>query len=176
MLTVIVRYPFTKGMTVVDCYGHLCIIARFVGDNYLLLAVCRWENKTSVCIKRNHRTVYGNGINILLINSNGLCLTIGLTVLNTADYRLNIIKRYTVGAKICYVNIFINKHYINNIFSVGFYAERFFIYTEYKRVQFSLGEFPICYQIGYKHNSAVIYGIYSYLLCILEEYAKGKLV
>ena len=80
-------------MTVVDCYGHLCIIARFVGNNYLLLTVCRWENKTSVCIKRNRRAVYGNGINILLINSNGLCLTIGLAVLNTADYRLNIIKR-----------------------------------------------------------------------------------
>lgn len=105
MLTVIVRYPFAKGMTVVDCYGHLCIISRFVGDNYLLLTVCRWENKTSVCIKRNHRTVYGNGINILLINNNGLCLTIGLAILNTADYRLNIIKRYTVGAKVCYVNI-----------------------------------------------------------------------
>ena len=109
-------------------------------------------------------------------HNHGLCLTIGLAVLNTADYRLNIIKRYTVGAKVCYVNIFINKHYINNIFSVGFYAKRFFIRTEYKRVQFSLGKLLICYQIGYKHNSAVIYGIYSYLLCILKEYAKGKLV
>ena len=63
-------------------------------------------------------TVTVNGTVVTLDADGGLCLTIDLAVLNTADYRLNIIKRYTVGAKVWYVNIFINKHYINNIFSL----------------------------------------------------------
>ena len=45
----------------------------------------------------------------------------GLAVLNAADYRLNIIKRYAVGTKICYVQALVNKHCINNIFSVRLY-------------------------------------------------------
>ena len=80
-------------MPVVDRYGHVGGVARLVGDNDFLLAVCGSEGKAVVFVKRDLCAVYGNGINILLINSNGLCLTIGLAVLNTADYRMNIIKR-----------------------------------------------------------------------------------
>ena len=44
-----------------------------------------------------------------------------LAVLNAGNNGPNIVKRYAVGAKVCYVNVFINKHYINNIFSVRLY-------------------------------------------------------
>ena len=85
-------------MPVVDRYGHLGCVAGFVGDNDSLPAVCRSKGKAAAFIKRDRRSVYGNGIHILLGNCNRLCRAIGLAVLNAADDRLNIVKRYTVGA------------------------------------------------------------------------------
>ena len=163
-------------MPVVDRYGHFGGVARFVGNNYFLLTVCRRENKAAVFIERDRRSVYGDGICILLVNCNRLRFAVGLAVLNTADYRRNIIKRYAVGTKVCYVQTLVNKHCINNIFSVGFYAERLIIRTVHKRAQLLFGEILICYQIGDKHNSAVIGGVYRYLLRILKEQTGGKLV
>lgn len=41
--------------------------------------------------------------------------------INAADYRQNVVERYAVGAKICYIKALVNKHCINNIFSVRLY-------------------------------------------------------
>ena len=87
--------------------GHIACVARFVGNNYFLLAVCRRENKAAVFIERDLRSVYGDGICIFFGNCNRLRFAVGLAVFNAADYRLNIIKRYAVGTKICYVQAYI---------------------------------------------------------------------
>ena len=163
-------------MPVVDRYGHFGGVACFVGNNYFLLTVCRRENKTVAYVKRDRRSVYGDGIYILLGNCNRPCFTIGLAVFYAADDRPHIIKRQAVGTKIGYVQARVNKHYINNILSVGFYAERLIVPTVHKTFQLLLGEILICYQIGSKHNSAVVGGVYRYLLRILKEQTGGKLV
>ena len=80
-------------MPVVDRYGHFGGVARLVGDNDFLLAVCGSEGKAVVFVKRDLCAVYGDGIYIFLVNRYGLRFAIGLAVLNTADYRMNIIKR-----------------------------------------------------------------------------------
>ena len=98
---------FSAGMPVVDRYGHFGGVARFVGNNYFLLTVCRGENKAAVFIERDRRSVYGDGICIFFGNCNRLRFAVGLAVFNAADYRLNIIKRYAVGTKICYVQAYI---------------------------------------------------------------------
>ena len=88
-------------MPVVDRYGHFGGVACFVGNNYFLITVCRRENKAAVFVKRDRRSVYGDGIYILLVNCNRLRFAVGFTVFYAVDYRLNIIKRYAVGTKVC---------------------------------------------------------------------------
>ena len=176
MRAVAVGFPIAKSMPVVDRYGHLVNIARLVGDNDFLLAVCRSESKAAAFIKPDLRAVYGDGIHICLVNGDRLRLAVGLSVLNAADDRLNIVKRYAVGAKVCYVQALINEHCINNIFSVGVYAERLLVRTVHKRAQLRLGEIPIGHQIGDKHGSAVVGSIYRHLLRILKEQAESELV
>ena len=121
MRTVAVRFPIAKGVPVVYRYGHFGGVAGLIGDDYFLFAVRRRENKAAVFVKRDRRAVYGNGINMLFINHNSLRFAVGLAVFYAADDRLNIVKRYSVGAKICYVHALVNEHYINNIFTVGLY-------------------------------------------------------
>ena len=108
-------------MPVIDRYGHFGGVACLISDNDFLFAVCGSESKDAVFIKRDLCAVYGNCIYILLVNCNCLCLAVGLAVFNAADYRQNVVKRYAVGAKICYVHALVNKHCINNIFSVRLY-------------------------------------------------------
>ena len=108
-------------MPVVYRHGHLGGVACLIGDNDFLFAVCRRKNKAVVLVKLDRRSIYGNCIYILLVNCNCLCLAVGLAVFNAADYRPDIIERYAVGAKICYIKALINKHCINNIFSVRLY-------------------------------------------------------
>lgn len=59
-------------MPVVDRYGHFCGVARLVGDNDFLLAVCGSEGKAVVFVKRDLCAVYGDGIYIFLVNRYGL--------------------------------------------------------------------------------------------------------
>ena len=92
----------TSGMPVVDRHGHLGGVAGFVGDYDSLPAFRRSESKAVVFIECDLRFIDNNGIDILLVNGNGLCLAVDFAVLNPADDRLNIVKRYAVGAKVCY--------------------------------------------------------------------------
>ena len=176
MRTVAVGCPFTVSVPGVDRHGHFCGIAGLVGNYDLLSTVCRSKAEAVAFVKLDRRAVYGNGIYILLGNCNRPCSTIGLAVFYAADDRLHIIKRQAVGTKIGYVQARVNKHYINNILSVGFYAERLIVPTVHKRFQLLFGEILICYQIGSKHDPAVIGGVYRYLLRILKEQAGGELV
>ena len=82
---VAVRYPFTIGMPVVDRYGHFGGVARLVGDNDFLLAVCRRENKAAVFVKRDLLSVHSDGVDMLLVNGDRLCRTIGLAVFYADD-------------------------------------------------------------------------------------------
>lgn len=108
-------------MPVVDRYGHFGGVARLIGDNDPLPAVCRSKGKAAVFVKRDRRAVYGDGIHIFLVDRDRLRLAIGLAVFYAADDRLNIVNSQTVGTKICYVQALINEHCINNIFSVRLY-------------------------------------------------------
>ena len=97
--------------TVIDRrYGHFGSVARTIGNNNLLIAVCRGKNKAASIVKLNLRAVYGDGAYIFLVNGDCLCFTIGLAILNAVDYRPNIIKRYAVGTKIGYIQALVNKH------------------------------------------------------------------
>ena len=96
MRAVAAGFPIAKGVPVMNCYGHFGNIACFVGSNDFLLAVCRRKNKAVVLVKLNRRSVYGNCLYVLLVNCNRLRFAINLAVLNAADYRLNIVKRYAV--------------------------------------------------------------------------------
>ena len=69
-------------MPVVYRYGHFGGVARLVGDNDLLLAVCGSKDKAAVFIKRDLRAVYSDGIYIFLVNGDRLRLAVGLAVLN----------------------------------------------------------------------------------------------
>ena len=174
--TVAVGRPFTVSVPVVDRHGHFCGIAGLVGNYDLLSAVCRSKAEAVAFVKLDRRAVYGNGIYILLGNCNRPCSTIGLAVFYAADDRLHIIKRQAVGTKIGYVQARVNKHYINNILSVGFYAERLLVPAEYERLKLCLGEILIGHQIGDKYGSAVVGCVYRYLLRILKEQAGGELI
>ena len=169
MRTVAVRYTFTIGVPVVDRYSHFGGISCLIGGDDFLFAVCWSEGKAAFFVKLDLCSVYGDGIYIFLVNGDRLCFTIGFAFFNAGDYRPNIVKRYAVGTKICYVQALINEHGINNIFSVGIYAKRFIVCIVHKRAQLRLGEILIRYKIGNKHGSAVVGGIYRYLLRILKE-------
>ena len=173
---VAVRLPFTVGMPVVDRYGHLGGVARLVGDNDSLPAVRRGEDKAAAFIKRDRRAVYGDGIHVLFGNGDRLRIAVGLAVLNAADYRQNVVKRYAVGTKVCYVQALINEHCINDIFPVGIYAERLLIPAEYESLKLRLGEIPIGHQIRDKHGSAVVGGVYRHRLRFLKEQSEGERV
>ena len=164
------------GMPVVDRYGHFGGVACLVGSNNLLLAVCRREGKAVVFVKRDLRAVYGDSVHILFVNGDRLCFTVGLAVFYAADDRLNIIKCYTVGTKVCYIQPRVNKHCINNVFPVGVYAKRLLISAEYKRLKLRLGKILIGHQIGNKHGSAVVGGVYRHRLRILKEQAEGDFI
>ena len=101
--------------------GHFSGVACVIGDNDLLLTVRRREGKAACFVERDRRAVYGNGINVLFVNGDRLRLAVGLAILNAGNNGPNIVKRYTVRAEICYVQALVNKHCINNIFSVRLY-------------------------------------------------------
>ena len=109
------------GMSVIDRDGHFSGVACLIGDNDLLLTVRRREGKAACFVERDRRAVYGNGINVLFVNGDRLRLAVGLPVLNAGNNGPNLVKRYTVRAEICYVQALVNKHCINNIFSVRLY-------------------------------------------------------
>ena len=163
-------------MPVVDRYAHFGGVARLVGDNDSLPAVRRGEDKAAVFVKLDLRSVHGDGVHILFVNGDRLRFAAGLSVLNAGDHGLNIVKRYAVGAKICYVHALVNEHCINNIFSVGVYAERLLIPAEYERLKLRLGEILICHQIRDKHGSAVVGGVYRHRLRVLKEQSEGERV
>jgi len=163
-------------MPVVDRYGHFGGVARLVGDNNLLLAVRRREDKAAAFVKLDLRSVHGDGVHILFVNGDRLRLAVGLAVLNAGDHRLNIVKRYAVGTEVCYVQALINEHCINNILTVGVYAERLLVPAEYESLKLRLGEIPIGHQIGDKHGSAVIGGVYRHRLRVLKEQTEGERV
>ena len=125
-------------MPVVDRYGHLGGVARLVGDNDSLLAVCGSEGKAIVFVKRDLCAVHGDGVHILFVNGDRLRLTIDLAIFYATDDRLNIVKRYAVGTKVCYVHALVNKHCINNIFPIGVYAKRLLISAKYERLKLRL--------------------------------------
>ena len=118
---VAVRLPFAESMPVVYRHGHFGGVARLIGNDYPLPAVCRSKDKAAVFVKRDRRAVYGDGIHILFVNGDCLRLAVGLAVLNAADDRLNIVNSQTVGTELCYVQALINEHCINNIISVRLY-------------------------------------------------------
>ena len=88
------------GMTVVDRYGHLGGVAHPVGDNDFLLAVCRSKGKAAVFVKRDLRAVYGDGVHILFVNGDRLCLAIDFAVLNAGDNRACAVKHNAVRADV----------------------------------------------------------------------------
>ena len=126
------------GMPVVNRYGHFGGVAGLVGDNDFLFTVRRRENKAVVFIERDLCAVYGDGVHILLVNGDRLCFTIGLAVFYAADDRLNIVNCYAVGTKVCYIQVRVNKHRINNVFPVSVYAKRLLISAKYERLKFRL--------------------------------------
>ena len=163
-------------MPVVDRYGHFGGVARLVGDNDFLLAVCGSEGKAVVFVKRDLCAVHGDGVHILFVNGDRLRLAVSLSVLNAGDHRPNIVKRYAVGAKVCYVQALVNEHCINNMLPAGVYVERLLVPAEYEGFQFLFGKIPIGHQIRDKHGSAVVGGVYRHRLRILKEQTEGELI
>ena len=130
-------------MPVVDRYGHFGGVARLVGDNDFLLAVCGSEGKAVVFVKRDRRAVYGNGIHIFLGDRDHLRLAVGLAVLNAGDNRACAVKHNAVRSDVVRIACLIGKSDIDNVFVIGVNAKRCGVYGEGHAVKLRFCQFLI---------------------------------
>ena len=130
-------------MPVVDRYAHFGGVARLVGDNDLLRAVCRSKGKAAVFVKRDLCAVYGDGIYIFLVNRYGLCLAIDFAVLNAGDNRACAVKHNAVRANVVHVARRIGQSDIDNVFVIGVNAERCGVRCEGHAVKLRFGKLLI---------------------------------
>ena len=83
-------------VTVIYRYGNFSrYIARLVGGNDFLCALCRRQSKLIV-LECNFRAVYRHAVDIFFVNRYSLRSTVDLAVFNALNYRGNIIQRNTV--------------------------------------------------------------------------------
>ena len=171
---VAVGYPFTVGMPVVYRYGHFGGVARLIGDDDSLLAVRRREDKAAVFVKRDLRAVYGDGVYILLVNGERLCLAIGLAVLNAGDNGDCSVKHDAVCVNVGSVSAGIGQFCINNILVIGIDTERCGICRKGHSRKFRFGKRLFAQQVFNCHRlAAVVSGRNSYRLRILKEQTEG---
>ena len=130
-------------MPVVDRYGHFCGVARLVGDNDFLLAVCGSEGKAVVFVKRDLCAVYGDGIYIFLVNRYGLRFAIDFSVLNSGDHRACAVKHNAVRADVVRIACIIGQSDIDNVFVIGVNAKRCSVYGEGHAVKLRFCQFLI---------------------------------
>ena len=130
-------------MPVVDRYGHFCGVARLVGDNDFLLAVCGSEGKAVVFVKRDLCAVYGDGIYIFLVNRYGLRFAIDFSVLNAGDHRACAVKHNAVRADVVRIACIIGQSDIDNVFVIGVNAERCGVRCEGHAVKLRFCQFLI---------------------------------
>ena len=130
-------------MPVVDRYVHLGGVARLVGDNDFLPAVCRREDKAAVFIKRDLRSVYSDGADMLLVNGDRLRLAVGLAVFYAGDNRACSIKNDAIRANVVRIARLIGQSDIDNIFVIGVNAERCGVYGEGHAVKLRFCQFLI---------------------------------
>ena len=143
MGAVAVRCPFTEGVSVIDRNGHFSGVACLIGDNDFLFVVRRRENKAVVFIECDLRFIDNNGIDILLVNGNGLCLAIGLAVLYALDYGACSVQHDTVRANVVRIARLIGQSNIDNIFVIGVNAERCGVRCEGHAVKLRFCQFLI---------------------------------
>ena len=130
-------------MPVVDRYGHFGGVARLVGDNDFLLAVCGSEGKAVVFVKRDLCAVYGDGIYIFLVNRYGLRFAIDFAVLNAGDNRACAVKHNAVRADVVRIACIIGQSDIDNVFVIGVNAKRCSVYGEGHAVKLRFCQFLI---------------------------------
>ena len=130
-------------MPVVDRHGHFGGVARLVGDNDFLLAVCRSKGKAAGCVKRDRRADYGNGIHILFVNGDRLRLAVGLAVFYAGDHRACAVKHNAVRANVVHVARRIGQSDIDNVFVIGVNAERCGVRCEGHAVKLRFCQFLI---------------------------------
>ena len=83
-------------VTVIYRYGNFSrYIARLVGGNDFLCALCRRQSKLIV-LERNFCAVYSHAVDIFFVNRYSLRSTVDLAVFNAFNNRGNIIQHDTV--------------------------------------------------------------------------------
>ena len=130
-------------MPVVDRYGHFGGVARLVGDNDSLLAVCGSEGKAVVFVKRDLCAVHGDGVQILFVNGNYLRLAVGLAVLNAGDNGACSVKHNAVRADVVRIACIIGQSDIDNVFVIGVNAKRSGVRCEGHAVKLRFCQFLI---------------------------------
>ena len=164
-------------MPVIDRNGHFGCVARLVGDNDPLPAVCRSKGKAAVFVKRDRRAVYGDGIHIFLVDRDCLCLAIGLAVLYALDYGACSVQHDTVRANVVRIARLIGQSHIDNVFVIGGNAERCGVRREGHAVKRRLGQLLIGQQIFNRNRlAAVVGGVYRHRLRVLKEQPEGDIV
>ena len=111
-------------MPVVDRYGHFGGVARLVGDNDFLLAVCRSKGKAAAFVKCELLSVHGDGVHILFVNGDRLRLAVGLAVFYAGDNGACSVKHNAVRTYIIRIACIISQSDIDNVFVIGVNAER----------------------------------------------------
>ena len=164
-------------MPVVDRYGHFGCVARLVGDNDSLLAVCRREDKAAVFVKRDLCAVYGDGIHIFLGDRNRLCCTIGFAGFNAGDNGDCCVQHDAVCVNVGNVSAGIGQFCINNILVIGIDTERCGVRCEGHAVKLRFGKLFSRQQIFDRYRLTAVVGCGDrHRLRVLKEQPEGDVV
>ena len=164
-------------MPVVDRYGHFGGVARLVGDNDFLLAVCRREDKAAGCVKCDRRAVYSDGVHILFVNGDRLRLAVGLAVFYAGDNRACSVKHNAVRANVVRIARRIGQFDIDNVFVIGVNAERCGVYCEGHAVKLRFGKLFNRQQIFNRYRLTAVVGCGDrHRLRVLKEQTEGDIV
>ena len=164
-------------MPVVDRHGRLCGVAGLVGDNDLLLAVCRSEGKAAVFVKRDLRSVYSDDGDMLLVNGDRLRRTIGLAVFYAGDNRACAVKHDAVRANVVRIARLIGQSDIDNVFVIGVNTERCGVRCEGHAVKLRFGKLFSRQQIFDRYRLAAVVGCGDrHRLRVLKEQTEGDIV
>ena len=164
-------------MPVVDRNDHLGGVARFVDDNDSLLAVCRSKGKAVVFIKHDRRSVYGDGVHILFVNGDRLCIAVGLAVLNAGNNRACSVKHNAVRANVVRIARRIGQFDIDNVFVIGVNAERCGVRCEGHAVKLRFGKLFSRQQIFNRYRLTAVVGCGDrHRLRVLKEQPEGDIV
>jgi len=162
------------GVSVVHGYDNPCFIACLVGHNNRLLTACGRENKLTVFIKDDFRTVHLHCADIFFVNGNSLCRAIGFAGFNAGDNGACSVKHNTVCVNVGNVSAGIGQFCINNILVIGIDTERCGICRKGHSRKFRFGKRLFAQQVFNCHRlAAVVSGRNSYRLRILKEQTEG---